>query len=130
MLKMINIELEEIENIQNEVDNGVISISDIENRWVSMLMVLLVGAWLYSFPLPTQTYKQAGRRKCRVRKSDRGWPFGNDLHNNYYHHYYNDHHYDDNNHHNHYDYNYGEAVLSKIAARLWMMMMMHDESIN
>ena len=29
---MINIELEEIENIQNEVDNGVISISDIENR--------------------------------------------------------------------------------------------------
>ena len=34
MLKMINIELEEIENIQKEVDNGVISIDDIENRWV------------------------------------------------------------------------------------------------
>ena len=34
MLKMIDIELEEIENIQKEVDNGVISIDDIENRWV------------------------------------------------------------------------------------------------
>ena len=34
MLKMINIELEEIENIQKEVDNGVISIADIENRRV------------------------------------------------------------------------------------------------
>ena len=34
MLRMIDIELEEIENIQKEVDNGVITIDDIENRWV------------------------------------------------------------------------------------------------
>merc|ERR1719510_166002 len=32
MLRMIDIELEEIENIQKEVDNGVITIDDIENR--------------------------------------------------------------------------------------------------
>ena len=38
---MINIELEEIENIQKEVDNGVITIDDIENRWV------LLGRLLY-----------------------------------------------------------------------------------
>ena len=38
MLKMINIELEEIENIQREVDNGVISIDDIENRWVLLII--------------------------------------------------------------------------------------------
>ena len=37
MLKMIDIELEEIENIQKEVDNGVISIDDIENRWVLLI---------------------------------------------------------------------------------------------
>ena len=39
MLKMINIELEEIENIQREVDNGVISIDDIENRWVLVIIM-------------------------------------------------------------------------------------------
>ena len=36
---MINIELEEIENIQREVDNGVISIDDIENRWVLVIIM-------------------------------------------------------------------------------------------
>ena len=32
MLEMINVELEEIEGIQKEVDNGVISVEDIQNR--------------------------------------------------------------------------------------------------
>ena len=32
MLEMINAELEQIEGIQNEVDAGVISIEDIQNR--------------------------------------------------------------------------------------------------
>ena len=40
MLKMIDIELEEIENIQKEVDNGVISLDDIENRWVLLIYIL------------------------------------------------------------------------------------------
>ena len=32
MLEMINVELEQIEDIQKEVDAGVISVGDIQNR--------------------------------------------------------------------------------------------------
>ena len=32
MLEMINVELEQIEGIQKEVDAGVISVEDIQNR--------------------------------------------------------------------------------------------------
>ena len=31
-MEMINVELEQIEDIQNEVDKGVISVEDIKNR--------------------------------------------------------------------------------------------------
>ena len=32
MLRMVEVEVEEIENIQKELDNNVISLSDIDNR--------------------------------------------------------------------------------------------------
>ena len=45
---MINIELEEIENIQREVDNGVITIDDIENRWVLLGRLLFTVLYIFN----------------------------------------------------------------------------------
>ena len=40
MLEMINVELDQIEGIQKEVDAGVISVEDIQNRYDDKLQKL------------------------------------------------------------------------------------------
>ena len=39
MLSMINLEMEQIEDIQKELNQGAIDLNDIENRFVSFLKV-------------------------------------------------------------------------------------------
>ena len=38
MLSMINLEMEQIEDIQKELNQGAIDLNDIENRFVSILI--------------------------------------------------------------------------------------------
>ena len=63
MMEMINVELEQIEDIQNEVDKGVISVEDIKNRWVDFSFS--IRYFSINIPLPTLPIKSDLSKKMQ-----------------------------------------------------------------